>query len=203
MSDDRRTYRTRAGGETGLALMQHDAPDFGRCIEAVALNRDREAFARLFDHFAPRLKAYLLRAGATPGAAEDFAQEAMLVVWRKASLFDARRAGASTWIFTIARNLRIDAIRREKLAQREPDPSELPDDPLRPDQIYGERADGDRIRSALGNLSREQFRIVELSYFHDKPHSEIARELGVPLGTVKSRLRLALIRLRGLLGDTP
>ena len=192
---------TANGG--GLQLMQRDdIPDFGRMIEAVALHRDREAFACLFDHFAPRLKSYLLRAGATHGAAEDFAQEAMLTVWRKAGLFDPVRAGASTWIFTIARNLRIDAARREKLDRREPDAADFQNEPERPDTILADRDEAERIRQALSTLSDEQARIVRLSYFHDKAHAEIAQELGVPLGTVKSRLRLALIRLRGLLSET-
>src|SRR5699024_8712623 len=84
-----------------------------RLIEAVALRRDREAFAQLFSYFAPRLKAWLIKSGATPGAAEDFAQDAMLTVWRKADLFDARKARAATWIFTIARNRRLDMLRRD------------------------------------------------------------------------------------------
>ncbi|SHG89092.1 RNA polymerase sigma-70 factor, ECF subfamily [Kaistia soli DSM 19436] len=183
--------------------MQPSHPsELGRLIEAVGQNRDREAFARLFDHFAPRLKTYLMRAGANPGAAEDFAQEAMLTVWRKAALFDPARAGASTWIFTIARNLRIDAARREKLGQREPDLTELPDDPEQPDTILTGADDAARVSSALAALTAEQSRIVTLSYFHEKAHAEIARELGIPLGTVKSRLRLAIIRLRGLLSET-
>src|SRR5690348_424827 len=124
------------GDTAGVLLMQRlDSSELGRLIEAVGLRRDREAFARLFEHFAPRLKSYLMRAGAGPVAAEDFAQEAMLTVWRKAALFDPTRAGASTWIFTIARNLRIDAARRAKFDLREPDLSELPDDPEQPDAI--------------------------------------------------------------------
>lgn len=193
----------RSGKAAGALLMQPSHPsELGRLIEAVGQNRDREAFARLFDHFAPRLKTYLMRAGANPGAAEDFAQEAMLTVWRKAALFDPARAGASTWIFTIARNLRIDAARREKLGQREPDLTELPDDPEQPDTILTGADDAARVSSALAALTAEQSRIVTLSYFHEKAHAEIARELGIPLGTVKSRLRLAIIRLRGLLSET-
>ncbi|HWJ73690.1 MAG TPA: sigma-70 family RNA polymerase sigma factor [Kaistia sp.] len=183
-------------------MQPSDPSELGRLIEAVGQCRDREAFARLFDHFAPRLKTYLMRAGANPGAAEDFAQEAMLTVWRKAALFDPARAGASTWIFTIARNLRIDAARREKLGQREPDLTDQPDDPEQPDTILAGADDAARVNSALAALTAEQVRIVKLSYFHEKAHAEIARELGIPLGTVKSRLRLAIIRLRGLLSET-
>ena len=95
------------------AAPAQDALKYDRLIEAVALRRDREAFAQLFEYFAPRLKAWLIKSGATPGAAEDFAQDAMLTVWRKADLFDARKARAATWIFTIARNRRLDMLRRD------------------------------------------------------------------------------------------
>jgi len=197
---DRRTRRQ--AGQGALLMQQPDSAELGRLIEAVGLNRDRAAFARLFQHFAPRLKTYLMRAGAAPSAAEDFAQEAMLTVWRKASLFDPRRAGASTWVFTIARNLRIDALRREKLDSREPDITELPDDPLTPDAILSGADDTIRVGSALSALTDDQARLIKLSYFHEKAHAEIARELGIPLGTVKSRLRLAVIKLRSLLSET-
>ena len=103
----------RAGAVSGEA-------EYDRLIQAVARDRDRDAFAALFDHFAPRLKAYLMRAGAAPAAADDFAQDAMLTVWRKAEQFDPSRARAATWIFTIARNRRIDADGRR---QRQDDPT--------------------------------------------------------------------------------
>ncbi len=99
-------------------------PDTGRLnalLLAVGHERDRSAFVALFDHFAPRVKAYLIRLGASGALAEDLAQEAMLIVWRKADLFDPAKASAATWLFTIARNLRIDAIRREKRPEFDPD----------------------------------------------------------------------------------
>jgi RNA polymerase sigma-70 factor (ECF subfamily) len=186
-----------------MLAMRDERPDFGKLIEAVAERRDRDAFAQLFEYFAPRLKAYLMRIGAPPAAAEDFAQEAMFVVWRKAALFDARAAGASTWIFTIARNLRIDALRRDGRGAPVTDVSLAAKDPARPDDILVELDHARRIRRALETLSDEQAKVVRLSFFLDKPHGEIARELGLPLGTVKSRLRLAVTRLRGVLGDLP
>lgn len=186
---------------TGMLMSTDDPVDYGRLIEAVALRRDREAYARLFVHFAPRLKAYLMRAGATSGAAEDFAQEALLTVWRKAELYDPSRAAASAWVFTIARNLRIDTLRRDRAAVPKIDLSQMPDDPLQPDAIMTDQDRVGRVRKALETLSKEQASVVQLSFFHDKAHSEIARELGLPLGTVKSRLRLAMLRLRDMLGD--
>jgi len=185
----------------GMLMPTGDPVDYGRLIEAVALHRDREAYARLFAHFAPRLKAYLMRAGAGSGAAEDFAQEALLTVWRKAELYDPERAAASAWVFTIARNLRIDTLRRDRSAVPKIDLSQLPDDPLQPDDIMVDQDRVGRVRKALETLSQEQASVVQLSFFHDKAHSEIARELGLPLGTVKSRLRLAMLRLRDMLGD--
>ena len=170
-------------------------------IVAVASSRDREAFARLFAHFAPRLKSFLMRSGADAVTAEDFAQEAMLIVWHKAAFYNPERAAASSWIFTIARNLRIDTLRRNRLAFREPDPSEIPDDPILPDVAFDESKNARRVHEALSALPEEQRKVLQLSYFHDLAHGEISRRLGLPLGTVKSRLRLAIARLRETLGD--
>ena len=172
-----------------------------RLIEAVAMRRDREAFARLFEHFAPRLKAYLMKAGATAGAAEDFAQDAMLTVWRKAELFDSTKAHAATWIFTIARNRRLDVLRQD--ARRTPMPEiELSqDEPERPDQVVLMAEDAARLKAAMARLTVDQIEVLRLAFFQDNPHSEIARRLNLPLGTVKSRIRKAMIKLRALLDE--
>ncbi|WP_374516992.1 sigma-70 family RNA polymerase sigma factor [Brevundimonas sp.] len=172
------------------------ADEYGRLIEAVAATRDREAFARLFEHFAPRLKAYLMRAGAPPGAAEDFAQDAMLTVWRKADLFDARRASAATWIFTIARNRRLDALRRESRPLPVPEMSLAPEEPERPDELLSEAEEAARLNAAMSQLPPEQLDLLRLAFFQGDAHSEIARKLNLPLGTVKSRIRKAMIKLR-------
>ncbi|MGA0604173.1 sigma-70 family RNA polymerase sigma factor [Caulobacter sp. KR2-114] len=169
-------------------------------IVAVAANADRDAFAILFDHFAPRVKSYMLRLGAAPEAAEELAQETMLTVWRKAGAFDPTRAAASTWIFTIARNRRIDALRRIR-PDLPADPAEAPDMPAAPDAVLAAGQDEARVRAALATLSAEQAEVVRLSFFSDRPHAEIAEALGLPLGTVKSRLRLAMGRLRAILGE--
>jgi RNA polymerase sigma-70 factor (ECF subfamily) len=177
-------------------------PAHADLIVAIARRADRAAFAALFAFFAPRVKAWMLRAGATDGRAEDLAQETMLAVWRKAALYDPAKAAPATWIFAIARNRRIDAMRRE----RHPDewivdPSEEPELPEPPDSALGATERQSRIRAALSALPEEQAEVVRLAYFEDKPHSEIERDLGIPLGTVKSRLRLAMGRLRAALGD--
>jgi len=168
----------------------------------VAAQRDRAAFAALFAHFAPRVKAYLLRLGASPAIAEDLAQEALLNLWRKAHLFDPAKASAATWLFTIARNLRIDAIRRERRPELDPEDF-LPEAAPAADDGMAMAEDEARLRAALKELPADQIQVVELSFFADKPHSQIAAELDIPLGTVKSRLRLAMARLKRMMGDTP
>ncbi len=166
----------------------------------VAVHQDRAAFATLFAHFAPRVKAYLLRLGAPSGVAEELAQEALLSVWRKAHLFDPAKASAATWLFTIARNLRIDAIRRERRPELDPEDF-MPEPDADADEGLMLAENEGRLRLALKELPADQIQVVELSFFADKPHSQIAVELGIPLGTVKSRLRLAMGRLKRAMGD--
>jgi len=145
------------------------------------------------------------RSGLSEAAAEELAQEAMLAVWRKAALFDPTSAGAAAWMFTIARNLRIDSHRREKRGGL----TETPDvdiefqidDAPQPDSQLATVQCQERVRAALSQLSADQMRVVELSFFEEKAHAEIAELLGIPLGTVKSRLRLAMTRLRNLLSE--
>jgi len=168
----------------------------------VAATQDRAAFAALFAHFAPRVKAYLLRLGAPSGVAEELAQEALLSVWRKAHLFDPAKASAATWLFTIARNLRIDAIRRERRPELDPEDF-MPEPDTDADAGLMLAENEGRLRLALKELPADQIQVVELSFFADKPHSQIAVELGIPLGTVKSRLRLAMARIRTALEGEP
>lgn len=170
-----------------------------RMVQEVATNSDRAAFAELFRHFGPRLKTFFMRGKIGAGPAEDLVQETMLSVWRKAGYFDPGRAAVTTWVFTIARNLRIDQLRRER------NPADLPADPEVPPPtqeavLLNEERDL-RVRSALAGLTPEQLTIIRLSYYGEQTQSEIAEELGIPLGTVKSRTRLAMNRLRALLED--
>jgi len=178
------------------------ASDMTALLVEVGAKHDRAAFQAVFLHFAPRVKSYLLRLGAAPALADDLAQEAMLTIWRKAKLFDPAKASASTWVFTIARNLRIDAIRRERRPEFDPnDPAFVPDEEPQADDQMVRDDDGARLRAALTNLSDEQAQVIRMSFYSDMPHSQIAKELGIPLGTVKSRLRLAMARIRTVLGD--
>lgn len=171
-------------------------------LSALKAVRDEAVFAELFRHYAPRLKSYMRKLGAPEDVAEELAQEAMASVWRKAHLFDAEKAGAGTWIFSIARNLRIDAFRRQRRPEVDfDDPALVPDEPEAPDALIDQGRQAVAVRAALAALPHEQARIVHLSFYEDKPHAEIATELGIPLGTVKSRMRLAFQRFRKALGE--
>ena len=171
-------------------------------VEAVALHRDREAFSRLFKHFAPRLKGFGMRRGTDAASSEELAQETMLTVWRKAGTFDPRRATVSTWIFTIVRNKRIDLFRREGRPDVELNEAgeTVYDGPAADDELNKAQS-GAALREALKLLPDDQVTVLQKAFFEDKSHSVIAEELGLPLGTVKSRIRLALARLRGALPE--
>ncbi|MBR0813586.1 sigma-70 family RNA polymerase sigma factor [Bradyrhizobium diazoefficiens] len=178
--------------------------DWADLIGRVAADGDREAFKRLFEHFAPRIKGLMLKAGCSSDEAEEIAQSTLIAVWRKAHQFDPATAGAPAWIFTIARNLRIDLFRRRARTDRLQAGSELPDGPdqAEPADILISRGqDAARIKSAIQQLSVEQSMVVRLSFIEERPHPEIASALGIPLGTVKSRIRLAMNRLRDILDE--
>jgi RNA polymerase sigma factor (sigma-70 family) len=171
-------------------------------IDRIRTRQDQGAFAALFRHFAPRIKAFLMKSGASATLAEECAQEVMATVWHKAHLFDPARASVATWIFTIARNRRIDALRK----QRRPEPEELdwgPEPEPDPDDAYALQQDSARLGSALRQLPEKQRDLIERAYFGDLSHTEIAAQTGLPLGTIKSRIRLALDRLRQDLGQEP
>ncbi len=161
--------------------------------------QDQTAFAELFRHFAPRVKAFLIRSGSDPALAEECAQEVMATLWHKAHLFDPGRASVATWVFTIARNRRIDLIRR----QRRPEPEDLPWGPEaepEPAEVVSLQQETAQLRDAINALPKAQRELIEKAYFGDLSHREIAAQTGLPLGTIKSRIRLALDRLRHAIG---
>lgn len=165
-------------------------------VEATA-RQDRTAFGELFNFFAPRVKSYLLRLNAGDTLAEEITQEVMLTVWRKASQFDRSQASASTWIFRIARNRRIDAARRAARPELEPDePALLPPEVEAPDVAAHASARDVRVHAAMKDLPEDQLSLLRLAFFDGLSHREIADQLNLPLGTVKSRLRLAFDKLR-------
>ena len=177
-----------------------DASHFTFLIEQIAQHRDREAFAELFAYYAPRVKGYLMRLGSSDGQAEEVTQEAMLAVWNKAHMFDAKKAAVSTWIFTIARNRRVDILRSQKDPELDAnDPALIGDAPAQPDEEVIEAREGEEVREALQKLPTEQKELVRLAFYNGWSHAKIAEQSNLPLGTVKSRLRLAFSRLRDAL----
>ncbi|MEM6938836.1 MAG: sigma-70 family RNA polymerase sigma factor [Pseudomonadota bacterium] len=175
-----------------------EEPDWAALVARITLHKDREAFSTLFVHFAPRIKGFLINSGADATTAEECAQDVMTTLWRKAHLFDPTRASVATWIFTIARNRRIDMLRRRK----RPEPEDLPWGPEpEPDQadLLSLQQETATLTRALARLPELQRDLIEKAYFGDLSQSEIAELTGLPLGTIKSRIRLALERLRHLM----
>lgn len=193
-------YVAGSGGSGAAKGRAEDVSDttpdeWAERLRRVALSRDETAFAEVFAQFAPRVKAFLMKSGADAAAAEECAQDVMATVWHKSGQFDPTRASAATWIFTIARNRRIDMLRRA----RRPEPEDLPWGPEpEPDQAdaFALAQDTKRLGAALAQLPQNQRDLIERAYFGDLSHSEIAKITGLPLGTIKSRIRLALERLR-------
>ena len=170
-------------------------------LQSLGEHRSRDVFKQLFEFFAPRLKTYFLKGGATAELSEELIQETFVIVWRKAEMFDSRKASASTWIYTIARNLRIDRFRKERRYLYK-------DDQFFANELVGEGSQLDdhhqlqlseQVEKVLPLLPAEQSKIIKLAFYEDASHSKIAQHLELPLGTVKSRMRLALARLRKLL----
>jgi RNA polymerase sigma-70 factor (ECF subfamily) len=175
---------------------------FGHLIEQVAETGDAGSFEAIFRHYVPRLKAWGMRSGMTAAVAEELAQETMISLWRKAKTFERSRASASRWVFAIFRNKRIDYLRRDRLRQTDLDRAEhVADDGPDPEACVHINATGRELQRALGTLPEDQAVVLREVYFGCKSHRELAAELNVPLGTVKSRIRLALARMRLAVGD--
>lgn len=180
--------------------MSEQHKHFAALAGRVAGDRDKTAFAELFDFFAPRIKAYLRRLGLDDGAAEDVAQDVMIVLWHKAHLFDPDKSSLSTWLFRVARNRRIDVLRRDKSGLLDPDePMLRPVEAIAPDAMLDDTQRDTRVRLALKELPAEQVSLIQMAFFLGYSHSQISEETGLPLGTVKSRIRLAFGRLRRML----
>ncbi|MDP2149512.1 MAG: sigma-70 family RNA polymerase sigma factor [Parvibaculum sp.] len=191
------------GRRYGWAVKDPGVDAFADLIERIALHGDRAAFANLFDHYAPRVKGYLGRLGLEPARAEDLTQDVMVAVWRKAASFDRSKANASTWIYRIARNRRIDLFRRERTATLDPDePMLSPEAEILPDAALLAGQQGTLIARALAELPPEQQEMIKAAFYEDLSHSEIAERTGLALGTVKSRMRLAFEKLRVRLEST-
>jgi RNA polymerase sigma factor (sigma-70 family) len=184
------------GSDASAAPVEGAGRDAKALLQAVAERRDHLAFAQLFDCFAPRIRAYLRRLGAEQALAEDLTQDVMLALWQRAGLYDLTRAAAATWIFAIARNRLMDVIRRRP-SKIEADVHliSLPADDDTEQRFYLIQLER-QLRRAIASLPQEQNQLIEQGYFSDKSQSTLAHEFDLPLGTVKSRQRLALDRLR-------
>jgi RNA polymerase sigma factor (sigma-70 family) len=179
-----------AGGATAESL-----------LEAVARDRDRGAFAQLFRLYGPRIKGYLSKRGADLATADEMVQEVMLAVWRKAHQFDGARGNASAWIFTISRNTLFSHLRQVVRPEVDPaDPERVPVEAL-PDEQLAALRDHAAVAAALGALPPEQVEVIRGAYFQGRTLNEVAEQQKVPLGTVKTRVRLALERLRRIVGS--
>lgn len=178
--------------------MPNDTRDhYAALLESVAETRSRAAFSELFNFYAPRLKSYMLRLGADEMLAEELCQEVMITVWRKAEQFDRRQASASTWIFRIARNRRIDAYRRTQKPDLEPtEPQLQPPEIETPDELLLNAQMEARVRDAIKDLPEEQLSLLKAAFFDGLSHREISETTDLPLGTVKSRIRLAFQKLK-------
>ena len=173
--------------------------DLTLCVELIGKNQDKLAFNSIFRYFAPRLKSFLVKAGSTDSQAEEVIQEVMIAVWTKSSTYDSSKSSVSTWIYTIARNKRIDKIRKEKrhYLSESDEGLEIPVDSTQEKEIFSSQV-SNSLKKYMTNLPEEQSKLLKLSYFYNKTHADISAELKIPLGTVKSRIRLALTKMRHL-----
>lgn len=186
----------------GKTVKEPDKEDLCACLIAIGSQKDIQSFEILFRHFGPRIRAFMLKRGGNRQQAEELMQETMMMIWNKAALFDPARGSVSSWVYTIARNVRIDAFRKTNRPEFDPnDPAFIPDPIPAADHVVEADQEAERLRSAIVKLPPEQADLLRLSFYEEIPHSAIAERLNLPLGTVKSRIRLAFSRLRDILGD--
>ncbi|MBV1693544.1 MAG: sigma-70 family RNA polymerase sigma factor [Hyphomicrobiales bacterium] len=172
-------------------------------LSRIASDRSDEAFRQLFDEYGPRVRSFMMRQGADPELADELTQETLIVVWRKAALYSPEKGSPTTWIYTIARNLRTDHVRRRRVWHELTDDhvARMPSDEPAADDIASDRQRQERVQAVLGDLPAEQLEVVQLAFMEGLAHGEIATRLGLPLGTVKTRIRLAYQKLRVALDD--
>tara|TARA_Y100001960_G_scaffold306897_1_gene362626 strand:+ start:1173 stop:1769 length:597 start_codon:yes stop_codon:yes gene_type:complete len=177
-------------------------PNLEMLVLEIGQNKSKDAFQAVFQHIAPRLKGFAMRQGTDPSMAEEIVQETMVKVWQKAEQFDPSKASALTWVFTIGRNTRVDLLRKANRPEPDmSDPSLVPDTEPLPQELISRNQEAHLLREVLSKLPSEQQKVLHLAFFEDKPHRQIASELGIPLGTVKSRIRLAMDAIRKIYGE--
>ena len=171
-------------------------------LRRISVDGDRTAFTELFDHYGPILKSFMLSKGASAELAEDLVQGTMIQVWRKSTLYSPAKGSVSAWIFTIARNLRIDAFRRSsRISFEEISDIDLKSDEPSSEDHINERQESSIVADAVRLLPPDQYQVVQMAFTEDLTHMEIAEKLQQPLGTVKSRMRLAYQKLSAALED--
>ena len=196
-------HPTSATRPVGLMMRRPFRGTMPDLLSRIATDRSEDAFRSLFNEYGPRVRNFMMQQGADPGLAEELAQETLITVWRKASLYSAEKGSATTWIYTIARNLRTDHIRRQRAWQEltEEPAQKIPSGDVPADEAMDARQRQVRVQAVLKELPPEQVEVVRLAFMEGLPHSEIATRLSLPLGTVKSRIRLAYQKLRTALKD--
>ena len=183
-----------------VAIQQPEAPQiWSEMLATLAETKDKALYIQLFRHFAPKVKAYIIRLGLVETTAEELMQETMLSVWRKAYLYNADKAAASTWIFTLARNQSIDWMRKQKYPEYALEAwHEEPDDEH---DVCEQVVTSDRMAKVIAKLPEDQAQVIYMSFYEGRSHSEISERLGVPLGSVKSRIRLASEKIKMMWRD--
>jgi RNA polymerase sigma factor (sigma-70 family) len=197
-SDD----KEKSGVRPAVVSTEKRTDQWSLLLVSIGESQDRKAFAQLFAHFAPLLKSFAEASrheGWFPGLSEDLVQEVMIKVWQKASGYKPEKASATTWIYTVARNCRIDMLRRKSNTQHLPLENEdywhEPDEET-PVSLLRQKRSEDKVQVSLAQLPKEQDEILRKVYLEGKSHAEASEELGLPLGTVKSRVRLALQKMQ-------
>lgn len=204
--------RSNGGAQSKVTRlpMSHQGKDqepWNNLLEQVGSNQDQQSFAQLFQHYAPLIKAFALHSGlerSVSAQADELVQEVMTLVWRKAHTFDRAKASATTWIFTIARNARIDLYRRLSRHQTELTADDLwfEEQTEGPINNLQQHSAEQQIRKGMDTLPHEQKEALTKVFLEDKTHQQVAEELGLPLGTVKSRIRLAMQKMKISLENT-
>jgi len=199
-------HQNSSESRDGIRLMQQPgsvtpADPWAPRLRRIAQERDREAFREVFEHFAPLIRAFLLKSGGGDWTqAEEVTQEVMIKIWRKSASFNSNKASATTWIYTIARNTRIDFIRRSQRNDRKIEIEDIWHEAETAEPLIDlqQRRAQQQIRKAMATLPEEQAQVIHKAFMEGKSHNEVAEELSLPLGTVKSRIRLALSKLQVL-----
>ena len=165
----------------------------------ITVNRDEIAFSNLFDFLAPKIKAYYLQNGLISENAEELTQEVMSIIWSKSDKFNPSKSALTTWVYTIARNKKIDFLRKNsKIKYNDDDIREFLYEKNETDTIEENEIE-DQVSKINSQLDINQKKIIKMNFFENKSHKKIAEELEIPLGTVKSRIRHILIKMQRLL----